>query len=202
MITMLYRRVRRHRRTKAQGLLEFALILPILLFVMFGMIDMGWIAFNFSQLYNGTREAARFGSVSGFGATPQYVDCNSIASKLMLQAGFSGIKSSNISIYYDDGRAPTGTVVISNSTWQAEVVGICKNGVYANNSLYQPQGAGAAQPRTQDALTNQYVRNGDRVVIVIDVQVPFLTPFFRSLWTGVLFNFTTSRSIFPNGLAA
>src|SRR5439155_17951438 len=83
------------RKSKAQGLLEFALILPILLMVLFGIIDMGWIAFNFSQVYNATREATRYGSVPGFpptGGQYQYLDCAAIRNRLVAQAGFSGIK--------------------------------------------------------------------------------------------------------------
>src|SRR5258708_12517747 len=95
-------------RTKrnAQGLVEFALILPILLLVLFGIIDMGWIAFNFSQLYNGLREGTRYGSVVGFGATAQYADCVQIRKTIADLAGFSAVRAcpnpTNISIWYDD----------------------------------------------------------------------------------------------------
>src|SRR5262245_23877242 len=95
------------KKRNAQGLVEFALVLPILLLVLFGIIDMGWIAFNFSQLYNGVREGVRYGSVKGFNpAVTQYTDCAGIRAALVRQAGFSGIQATTtqIDITYDDGR--------------------------------------------------------------------------------------------------
>src|SRR5437763_9636722 len=109
MSSRSYRKSCTPKKANAQGLVEFALILPLLLLVLFALIDMGWIAFNFSQLYNGVREGVRFGSVVGFSAKPQYLDCDAIRGTLIAQAGFSGIKASEITIEYDDGRAITPT---------------------------------------------------------------------------------------------
>ena len=53
-------------KSKAQGMVEFALITPILLLLLFGVIDFGWMVFNYSQLYNALREGVRYGSVPGF----------------------------------------------------------------------------------------------------------------------------------------
>jgi hypothetical protein len=192
---------RRHTRKKltAQGLLEFALILPILLLLMFGIIDLGWMAFNFSQLYNATRESARFGSVPGFppvGGQFQYLDCAGIRNRLVKQAGFSGIQANwtQIKLYYDDGRPTDGSAVVASGTNAAEVVGTC-DGAFAQNSAYRPEGAVANAPRN--------VANGDRITVVVDVWVPFLTPFIKSLAPqGVWMSFTVARSVFPGGLAA
>src|SRR5579871_5628665 len=118
-------RSRATRKANAQGMVEFALMLPILLLVLFGIIDMGWIAFNFSQLYNGVREGVRYGSVYGFpssGQQPQYLQCDTIRSNLMAQAGFSGITASNITVEYDDGRSIDSTNSLKSR------VGTCASG--------------------------------------------------------------------------
>src|SRR5436190_1943649 len=87
------------KKATAQGLLEFALILPMLLLVLFGIIDMGWMVFNFSQLYNGLREGVRYGSVPGLNTVLQYEDCTGIRDMIIKQAGFSGIQASNIGAF-------------------------------------------------------------------------------------------------------
>src|SRR5262249_9415845 len=150
------------KRQNGQGLVEFALILPMLLVLLFGIIDMGWIAFNFSQTYNGVREGVRYGSVSGFTATKQYLDCATIRATIIRLAGFSGISAGNITIIYDDGRDTAVTA--------AAEVGSCPNGgSFTQNASYIPQGGASASPRN--------VQNGDRIVITIDVNLRFLTPF-------------------------
>jgi TadE-like protein len=184
------------RKSKAQGLLEFALILPILLMVIFAIIDLGWIAFNFSQLYNAAREATRYGSVPGFppaGGQYQYLDCPAIRNRLVTQAGFSGIKANwtDIHIYYDDGRPASGSVAASGAN-PAEVVGTCDS-AFAQNASYVPQSPSQPHPRN--------VKNGDRIVIAVDAHVPLLTPFFKAMIQGgVAISFTSARSVFPDGI--
>ncbi len=48
---------------------EFALVVPVLLLVLFGMIDYGLFFSNSLSLKQGTREAARQGVVGNFGTT-------------------------------------------------------------------------------------------------------------------------------------
>lgn len=45
---------------KAQALVEFALILPIALFLMLGFLDLGRAIFNYATISNMVREGARF----------------------------------------------------------------------------------------------------------------------------------------------
>lgn len=51
-------------RSKGQGLVEFALILPIFLLVLFTIFDLGRLAFHYSALHNAAREGARYGIVN------------------------------------------------------------------------------------------------------------------------------------------
>jgi hypothetical protein len=54
---------RRAERRKGQTLVEFALVLPIFLLMLFGVIDGGRYVFVNSTLSNAAREGARLGSV-------------------------------------------------------------------------------------------------------------------------------------------
>lgn len=56
-------RLRRQRRQGGQGLVEFALVIPLFLLVMFGLIDVGRFVYLNSTLSQAAREGARLGSV-------------------------------------------------------------------------------------------------------------------------------------------
>lgn len=49
---------------KGQALVEFAIVLPVLLLLVCGIIDFGWLFFNQLSLNNSCREGARFAVVN------------------------------------------------------------------------------------------------------------------------------------------
>lgn len=51
------------RNEKGQALVEFALVLPLLLALVCGIIDFGWIYYNQITLNNAAREGARYAVV-------------------------------------------------------------------------------------------------------------------------------------------
>src|SRR3954471_24624706 len=64
---------RRSRREERAALVEFALILPILVLLLFGLIDFGFIYNDYLQVRQGVRDGARQGAVANFGTT---ASCN------------------------------------------------------------------------------------------------------------------------------
>ncbi|GAB4573838.1 MAG: hypothetical protein Kow0077_17490 [Anaerolineae bacterium] len=62
-------------RKQGQALVEFALILPIVLFLIFGIIDFGRLLIAYTTASNSLRSAARFATVVGQVATRRYLDC-------------------------------------------------------------------------------------------------------------------------------
>ncbi len=194
--------IQTRRTKKGQGLVEFALVAPILLMMVFGIVDFGWMVFNFSQLTNAMREAVRYGSVNGFGGGSQIKQCANIRSRILTNAGLSGVQSSNIWIWYDDGRPVSGTVPTNAPTYtnsDASVVGGCNgNTVQLNSGSYLNE-TGTSPARSKTGID---VQNGDRIVVHVEVNVHFLTPFFQGMVpSGIAMTFTNSRSIFPDGLA-
>src|SRR5579859_1546762 len=97
----------RTRGRKAQGLLEFALIMPVLLLLLMGTIEFGWLIFNYTQVYNGLREGLRYGSVPSFSTTPSYANCSGIRSAVEGTAPQLGISDSEIFINYDQNQYGT-----------------------------------------------------------------------------------------------
>jgi Flp pilus assembly protein TadG len=55
---------RSQRRERAQAILEFAVVLPLFLILLFALIDFGRLLFTYVSLANGAREMARVASVS------------------------------------------------------------------------------------------------------------------------------------------
>ena len=55
---------KRLRDESGQNTVEFALILPILLAILFGIIDFGWLFFNMAMVANSTRAGARYAIVN------------------------------------------------------------------------------------------------------------------------------------------
>ena len=60
--------IRRLKGEEGQDIVEFALVLPILMVLLFGIIDFGWIFFSTAMVGNAAREGARF-------AVMNYEDC-------------------------------------------------------------------------------------------------------------------------------
>ncbi|HAV90985.1 MAG TPA: hypothetical protein DCW44_06910 [Eubacterium sp.] len=52
--------IRRLKGESGQDIVEFALVLPILALLLFGIIDYGWIFYNQARVGNAAREGARF----------------------------------------------------------------------------------------------------------------------------------------------
>lgn len=94
---------RKHKSDdKAQGIVEFALVLPILLLVMFGIIEFGRLLFTYSAVFTSSRDAARYGSAAGNigGYLAHYQDCDGMRASAKRFGTLVGIEDSNISIDY------------------------------------------------------------------------------------------------------
>jgi hypothetical protein len=93
------------RKLKAQGIVEFALVLPLLLLLIFGIIEAGRLLFIYSAVLSSSREAARYGSAAGeiTGYIPFYGDCDGIRAAAMRIGRFAGISPTDVSISYDHG---------------------------------------------------------------------------------------------------
>jgi Flp pilus assembly protein TadG len=55
---------RSHERQRGDGLVEFALVLPVLLLLLFGILDGGRAVYAYHVVANSAREGARYASVT------------------------------------------------------------------------------------------------------------------------------------------
>jgi len=70
--------VTQHLVRRGQALVEFALILPIVLFLIFGIIDFGRVMIAYATASGSLREAARLAATVGRIGPPKYLDCDSM----------------------------------------------------------------------------------------------------------------------------
>jgi len=67
--------------SRAQTMVEFALIMPMLLMLIYGLFEVGRVIFVYSIISTAAREAVRYGSATGLNVTggiPRYDDCPGI----------------------------------------------------------------------------------------------------------------------------
>lgn len=57
-------RAKKEKREDGQAMVEFALVLPVFLLILCGIIDFGWLFYNQLSLNNACREGARYAVVN------------------------------------------------------------------------------------------------------------------------------------------
>jgi Flp pilus assembly protein TadG len=95
------------KKTKGQGMVEFALVLPITLLIVFGVIEFGYLLFVFSAVNTSSRDAARYGIAVGDaadgGSELRYYDCEGILNAGLNFGRYAGILDTDFTIGYDHG---------------------------------------------------------------------------------------------------
>ncbi len=116
---------RSEQDSKGQGLVEFALILPILLLVMLGTIEFGYVFTVYSGMFNATREGTRYGAVSpkdlsGIDASARtkiiLVDPSAVSFAVMYDKG------PGTSTFTDPGQVQIGDRVVLSITYDLPTI--------------------------------------------------------------------------------
>ncbi|MEE9508566.1 MAG: TadE/TadG family type IV pilus assembly protein [Anaerolineales bacterium] len=131
--------VRGRQRHAGQGLVEFAIALPVVMLVIFGTIEFGRFMITNTAISSASREAARFGAAVGnddLGILPPYEDCLGIrdAAKRITTA-LIPIDDSEIDIQYDKGP---GTTVYSDCSSLSQTVELGDRVVVSITTTYEP----------------------------------------------------------------
>jgi hypothetical protein len=89
---------------KAQTMVEFALVFPIVLLITYGLIEFGRMVFIYTTVTSAAREAARYGiATRDRGGVPQYADCQGIREAVYKTAFLVSKPDIIIAISYDNG---------------------------------------------------------------------------------------------------
>ncbi len=94
----------KQRGIRGQGMVEFAMVFPLLLLLLFGIFEFSRIMFTYSAVVAASREAARYGAaiLDTGGGISQYEDCAGIKDAALRVGRFAGISDSDISIQYSN----------------------------------------------------------------------------------------------------
>lgn len=95
------------RKKSAQAMVEFAIALPVLLLLLYGILEAGRLLFLYSTVVTASRQASRYGSATGEGnnGVPRYQDCDGIRAAAN-KVGYLG-KFDTITLQYDQGVTNT-----------------------------------------------------------------------------------------------
>lgn len=115
--------------------MEFAIILPLLMMVLFGIMGFGFAMAQSASLASGAREGARLGAVNGVAAGSVDHDCGDVVAQAREQAQTIGVQPTDVEV----------TVSRVSSTGSA--VTVCSAGVGAVTP------SGGVPPCTDSAAT-------------------------------------------------
>lgn len=123
------------RSQLGQGMVEFAIVFPLLLIVLFGIFEFGRVMFAYSSVIAASREGARYGAAIQDigGGIPQYEDCQGIREAVRRIGRFAAVDDSNISIKYSND-----TGVYSSSCPPSEDIGLTDTITVTVDTAIQP----------------------------------------------------------------
>ena len=161
---------RKKRKFTGQGMVEFALALPILLLVVYGLLETGRLIFIYASTLNAARQAARYGSASGLSdaGVPYYRDCDGIRGAAT-RVGFLSIYN-DINITYDGGLDDDGDPITLAGIDPAPTADTC-NGV-----------------------TDTDLNNGDRIKVQVSTQWSPIIAIVPS-WQGFTITSSAERTL-------
>ena len=98
--------LRDRKKEKGQALVEFALTFVLFLFLVFGIIEVGRLLFNFTAITAAAREGARWGAAAGGTASTinRFEDCSGVRDAAVRIGQYAGIRNWDVKISYDQGN--------------------------------------------------------------------------------------------------
>jgi hypothetical protein len=146
---------RRSRSGRGQGLAEFALVLPVFLLIVFGIIDLGRVVWATDDITNAAREGARYASIHG----------GSEITKTLCPTGpsLAGTPSPSCPAWSPDSKEPTrvATRAYFVAAGSSTTVQVC----YYTTSV-------CSGDTDQSGATNA---RGTYVIVTVQATVPILT---------------------------
>lgn len=85
--------------------MEAALVLPMLLLLLWGTVEVGRLVAVWNGVNTAAREGARYGIATGLSTNggPRYTDCDEISAAAVALSGLADLTPASVSISYDHG---------------------------------------------------------------------------------------------------
>ncbi len=139
-----------HKRYQGQGLVEFALLLPVLLLILLGTIEWGRIFFIYVNINNAAREGTRYGMVH---PTDQNGITNHVTDRLALVSPSDLL----MNISYDNGPG-TSPISVNQVTTSARVIVTLRYTIQPLTPLMSPFIPGGLAVTSENRRTIQSAR--------------------------------------------
>jgi Flp pilus assembly protein TadG len=110
--TCMKNKISHSQKHSAQAMVEFALVLPILLLLVYGLLEVGRLLFIYSSVVTSARSASRYGSTTGLnqtGGVPRYQDCQGMRTAAKNTTFLEPLSDANITIQHDKGEGQSTT---------------------------------------------------------------------------------------------
>lgn len=143
-------------------MIEVALVLPIFIFTLMAVLEMGYFAAVGSAVSSASREAARYGATVGdtLGGDPHYVDCDGIRDAARLTSGaLVNLSNAQIVVTYEGAGTPASCP--AGSTADPDLVERWDRIVVTVTHTYEP-----ITPFLRPIMGNQAMTSIDRRTIV------------------------------------
>jgi Flp pilus assembly protein TadG len=152
------RRIAGRPKARGQGLVEFALVLPLFLLLVFGIMDLGLAVFSYNSITNAAREGARLAIVNQ--------DATKVTTRATSQARVAGAPTVTVAYYQanaDGTPDTTRTCPVGASTY----IGVGCLAVVTFSGSYTP-----ITPVIGRVLFSSGVTFTARTVLPVEYQCP------------------------------
>ena len=163
----------RRRSQRSQALVEFALVAPVFMVILFAAVDIGRLLYAYAAISSAARDGARTASLQ----VSQFSDCSVIQEVEMVGQGFPVVMDPNSLVGDSDPNNPSGA--LQPSTPPANV-GYAY--IWPAVATADPPDANCTSPVNPRAVS-QTVKH-----VAVEVQYHFtpLTPFVASLAPNII----------------
>jgi Flp pilus assembly protein TadG len=145
--------IQQARRRKAQALPEFAIVMPLLLLMLFALIDFSRLLFTYVSMNNGTRELARVASITRPWVFNSNVNTTNTVNAFNNLTIFGGPPNGARNFSFSPG---SGTITCSNMTSSGCGVAVTVN--YATSTMsFAPISGGGASGSASRAISGTSV---------------------------------------------
>jgi hypothetical protein len=103
-------------RARGQALVEFAFVLPLLLLVLFAIVDGGRWVFSYNELSNAVRQGARAGIVEKWPDPACVGKSHEQCAKLVAEESLHGLPGSSVTVTCLPAPCTTGSVITVTGT--------------------------------------------------------------------------------------
>jgi Flp pilus assembly protein TadG len=114
---------RPHDRHRGQGIVEFALVLPVFLLLTLGTIELGWLVYSNHTLTSATREGARYAMVNGE-RSGDVADAVAVNEVIVERAGRLGDNVNSTFISFSPDAEPGSEVTVRATYDYQPIVGM------------------------------------------------------------------------------